>query len=198
MERVVNIIGLGASSKDIPDTGENWVLNVAYKKIIGKKIDKMFFMDDFSVILSDDSTIKPTDYNITNLLKDNPDIEIISRDDDCVKSLEGEALAKINAFPLNDAIELANGGYFTSTIAYTICYAILQKVDRIRLYGFEIWSGSDANEYEYQRPCVDFWLAFAISRGIKVEVPYLLLHNVINNQNYYGYIKNDLKQNYRR
>ena len=55
-------------------------------------------------------------------------------------------------------------------------------------YGFEIWSGSEANEYTAQRPCVDFWLAFAMGRGIKVEVPYYLLHTQKSNQNLYGYV----------
>jgi hypothetical protein len=66
------------------------------------------------------------------------------------------------------------------------------------LYGFEIWSGSDANEYNYQRPCVDFWLAFAIGRGIKVEVPYYLTLTAVNNQNYYGYFKGELSQNFKK
>ena len=41
MERVINIVGLGESSKDVPDHGEIWALNVSYKKLIGKKIDKL-------------------------------------------------------------------------------------------------------------------------------------------------------------
>ena len=198
MERIVNIIGLGESSKQVGDDGENWIINVAYKRIPNKKIDKMFFMDNFKDILYDDSFWEPHDYNLTEFLLKNPEVEIISKVEDNIKDLQGKNIAKIKMYPLNDAIALAGGGFFTSTIAYAVCYAILQKVDRIRLYGFEIWSGSDANEYHYQRPCIDFWITFAISRGIKVEVPYLLLQNISNNQNYYGYCKEDLKQNYRR
>lgn len=195
MERVVNIIGLGASASTCPDTGENWVLNVAYKWIPNLKIDKLFFMDNFDVIMHDDSTILPEQkYSFIECLEKNPDIEIISRFPDDIKNLEGKILGNIKGYPLKDAVSLIPGGYFTSTIAYTIVYAILQKVDRIRLYGFEIWAGSDANEYNYQRPCVDFWLAFAIARGIKVEIPYYLALTSINNQNYYGYFKNELKR----
>lgn len=198
MEKVINIIGLGASSKDVPDHGENWCMNVAYKNLIGKKIDKLFFMDDFSIILSQDSTHAPTDYNITDFIKDNPNAEIISRSDDYIKDLNGNKLAKVNMYPLNEAINLANGGYFTSTIAYTTCYAILKKVDRIRFYGMEVWSCSDANEYMYQRPCLDFWIAFALGRGMKIEIPYLVVPTSNNSQNYYGYIKGELNKNYRR
>ena len=195
MERVINIIGLGPSACIVPDHGENWVLNVSYKKIIGKKIDKIFFFDDYNLIVNQDSTQVPTDYNITHCIKDNPEIEIISRVDDKIIDLKGNILANIKGYPLDEARNLAYGGYFTSTIAYTICYAILQKVDRIRLYGFEIWTGSDANEYNYQRPCIDFWIAFALGRGIQVEVPYMLMQNISNNQNYYGYVKRELSKN---
>ena len=79
------------------------------------------------------------------------------------------------------------GMYFTSSIAYILAYAILEKVDRIRLYGFEIWSGSDANEYQVQRECVNFWLAYAMGRGIRVETPWYLLLTASNAQNLYGY-----------
>lgn len=198
MERVINLIGLGPSAKDVGDTGENWVLNVAYKNIPDKKISKMFFMDDWSIIMKDDASFPPVEYNFNQFIKDNPDVECISRQTSTINDVEGNKLTELTPYPINDAISLANGGYFTSTIAYALCYAILEKVDRIRLYGFEIWSGSDANEYLYQKPCIDFWLAFAIARGIKVDIPYLLLHNISNNQNYYGYIKGELKQNYRR
>lgn len=197
MERVINIIGLGISAKDVADTGENWVINIAYKHLIGKKIDKMFFMDDFNIILHKDSIFPPTNYDIISFIKDNPTVEIISKYNDIIKNLEGKKLAEIKEYPLNKAVDLAKGGYFTSSIAYALCYAILEKVDRIRLYGLEIWTGSDANEYNYQRPCLEFWIAFAIGKGIKIEVPYLLMQNISNFQNYYGYLKGDLNQNRR-
>lgn len=194
MERVVNIIGMGASGASVGDTGENWGLNNAYKRA---KLDKLFFFDDFSELMVSDSQIAPHDKTFTWFLKEYPDVEIISRFEDTIRDTEGNSLGKIKAYPLNEATKLAPGGFFTSTIAYAICYAILEKVDRIRLYGFEIWSGSDANEYMYQRPCVDFWLAYAMGRGIKVEVPWYLMLTTTNNQNYYGYSKVERLSNFK-
>lgn len=197
MERVVNIIGLGASAKNVPEDGENWVLNVAYKHLQDKKVHKMFFMDNFDNIMKDDALMMG-DYTFDKFILNNPEVEIISRKEDIIKHLDGNVLAKVKEYPFNDVLFLSNSIFFTSTIAYTLCYAILQKVDRIRLYGLELWAGSDANEYHYQRPCVDFWIAFAMGRGIKIDVPYMLMQQISNNQNCYGYISGDLKQNYRR
>ncbi|RPH74535.1 hypothetical protein EHM76_03390 [bacterium] len=202
MERIVNIVGMGASAKFAPvDNGEIWGVNNVYKfKDI--KIDKLFFMDGLADILALDSKICP-EYTFDKFLKDNPKVELISKYMDSVvdatKNLtdENRILANINEFPLSEAVDIIGGGYFTSTLAYMMAYAILQKVDRIRLYGFELWSGSDANEYDYQRPCMDFWIAVAIGKGIIVEVPYLLMQNITNNQNYYGYVKGELYQNRR-
>lgn len=205
MERVVNIIGLGASAQTTPDTGENWGLCHAYKHKL--PMTKLFFMDDFSVIAKGDTWIPPIDYTLDKFIADNPNCEIISKLDEKINDMSGKEIAKIHAYPLNEALFLAPGVFFTSTIAYTICYAILERerglkgvegvipVDRIRLYGFEMWSGSDANEFNYQRPCVDFWLAYAMGRGIKVEIPWYLLHTVKNEQNLYGYAQADIGKN---
>jgi hypothetical protein len=198
-ERVVNIIGLGASSAMTPDTGENWVICNAYKKV--HKADKWFFMDDFHFIDSGDKFIEPIDYHIDNFMRDNPNLDIISKFETELVNKDKDIKLKIKAFPLGRAVKLIPGGYFTSTIAYTIVYALMQeelgfeRVDRIRLYGFELWSGSDANEYSIQAPCVNDWLWFAMGKGVKVEAPYYLLQTVKNNQNYYGYNFGEMKYN---
>jgi hypothetical protein len=187
-ERVINIIGLGKSAKNVPDTGENWGINYAYK--FKHRLDKLFYFDN--LFDGGDKQIEPTNYNVNEYLSENPTVEIIGKVESQIKTInqdnnEVKLLANVKQFPLNDALDLAPGMYFTSTIAYIIAYAILQKVDRIRLYGFEIWSGSDSNEYTVQKACVNFWLAFAMGRGIKVEIPWYLLLTADNAQNLYGY-----------
>lgn len=199
MERVINIIGMGESGKDAPDTGENWVINIAWKRLKDKKVDKMFFMDNlFEEVLAQDKMLDPIDYNFNDFLKCNPDVELISKFNSIIKDKDMNPIKTIKEYPLNKAIEISKGGYFTSSVAYALAYAILEKVDRIRLYGFELWTYSCANEYEYERPCVEFWIAFALARGIKVEIPYMILLNSQNKQNYYGWKPGELFQNYRR
>lgn len=193
MERVVNIIGMGRSSANLPDTGENWGINFSY---VYGKLDKLFFMDGISlqVQCAKDAEAR-FGVSFEEALAKNPAMELISNCDieNCIQKETGEFMmqdgmaALVHPFPLIKVVDLAPGCYFTSTAAYAIAYAILEKVDRIRLYGFEIWSGSDANEYRYQRPCIDFWLAFAMGRGIKVECPWYLVQTAGNNQNLYGY-----------
>lgn len=239
MERVVNIIGMGASKGSVPDTGENWGINFAFKT---NRLDKLFFMESLMDWLPQkDERYPPFNYTFDKFLEQNPDCELISQTNDFVKNVStGKKLREIQAFPLNEACELIPGGYFSSTVAYIIVYTMVElqakenildglitisnsekdetikkdlvskidnlqeeiknfrPVDRIRLYGIEAWSGGDANEYNYQRPCMEFWLAFAQGRGIKVEIPYYMIHTNNCNQNFYGYFSFDAKhKNYK-
>lgn len=58
--------------------------------------------------------------------------------------------------------------YFTSTIAYMFGVAILEKVDRVEIYGVEM---SDAVEYRDQKANTEFFMGFAMAKGIEVWVP---------------------------
>jgi hypothetical protein len=60
------------------------------------------------------------------------------------------------------------GTYLTSTFAYMMALAILEKVDQISIFGFEMGSGT---EYAYQRPCGEFLIGYARAKGIEVNVP---------------------------
>jgi hypothetical protein len=191
-ERVVNIIGMGASSRDVPDHGENWGINVAYK--LCPRMDKLFFFDEFKELMFDDSHIPPLERTFTEMLKNNPNVELISKIGAPVNDQDGNKLTDVKAFPIQEAIYLASGCYFTSTISYIIAYAILEKVDRIRLYGFEVWSGADRTEYSYQRQAVEFWLGLAIGKGIKVELPYVCMLAAMPSQSLYGYADFHLKK----
>ena len=191
-EYVVNIIGYGATRLSVPDTGENWGLCGIYKHADKIRIDKLFFMDDLlSWMPAWDKNFRP-EYTFIQFCKENPNVELISKFDQILGDNQDATFKKpITRYPLNEASELLPGVYFTTTIAYVIAYAILKKVDRIRLYGFEIWSQVDANEYAFQRPCVDMWLSFAMGRGIKIEVPYYLTQAANNPNNFYGYKHNE-------
>ncbi len=196
MERIVNIIGLGASSAMVPETGENWGLSCAYKIC---KLDKIIFMDDIGLLLNSGQEFPEYNKTFEQFIDECPNVEIISTQGMNLLNLSSENKGiVVKPYPLQEAVKLAYGGYFTSSIAYAIVLAILEKVDRIRLYGFELWSGSDANEYTVQAPCVEFWLAFAMGRGIKVEMPFLTMKTSNNNQNFYGYMKAKDTNNYLR
>ncbi len=57
--------------------------------------------------------------------------------------------------------------YFTSTFPYMIALAIEEGVDEITLLGGDL---SSTDEYVDQRPCVEWWLGYAMGRGIRVIV----------------------------
>lgn len=58
--------------------------------------------------------------------------------------------------------------YYTSTFAYMMGIAIIENFDRIEIYGFEF---SDDIEYVKQKACAEFWIGFALGRGIEVYTP---------------------------
>lgn len=59
------------------------------------------------------------------------------------------------------------GKYFTSSIAWQIAFAIYSGAEEIALYGVDMM-GDD--EYGYQRPCCEFYLGYAIAKGIRVSL----------------------------
>ena len=60
--------------------------------------------------------------------------------------------------------------YFTSTLAYYLGIATLPEegFERIEIYGFDL---ADDIEYIKQKACAEWWIGFAMGRGIEVYVP---------------------------
>jgi len=88
-----------------------------------------------------------------------------------------EEVPKSIAYPLHEVVEEvfpnmrrgdAKVKYFTSTFAYEMGIAILEKFERIEIYGFEM---SDQIEYVKQKACAEFWIGFALGRGIEIYTP---------------------------
>ena len=100
-----------------------------------------------------------------------------------------EEIPKSVGYPLHEVVEkvfpLFRRGkdevkYFTSTFAYMMGIAILEDFERIEVYGFEM---SDDIEYVKQKACAEFWIGFAMGRGIEVYTP---PHNQIMFSELYG------------
>lgn len=58
--------------------------------------------------------------------------------------------------------------YLESSIAYMLALAILEKVDRIGIWGVDLHCES---EYAYQRPNLEYLIGLARGKGIKVFIP---------------------------
>ncbi len=70
--------------------------------------------------------------------------------------------------PIERLIGLVGKDYFSSTIAYMIALAILEKFTTIHLYGIDLIVG---DEWDYQKPNAEFWLGVANGAGISVGIP---------------------------
>jgi hypothetical protein len=75
---------------------------------------------------------------------------------------ENSQLPNATPFP-KDEIIARFGSYFTSSIAWMIGYAILQKPDCIGLWGIDMMGDE---EYGQQRPCCEYLLGIARGMGI--------------------------------
>jgi len=74
------------------------------------------------------------------------------------------------AFPLAEVLTEFDSGYFNSTVAYAVAYAIWIGVKKISLFGVD-FTYPDAHQAEKGRACVEYWLGMAAARGIRVVVP---------------------------
>lgn len=81
------------------------------------------------------------------------------------------------AYPIHEVCEIVFKNYrrgdkkvkyFTSTLAYMMGIAILEKFERVEIYGFEL---ADEIEYVKQKACAEFWIGYALGKGIEVYTP---------------------------
>lgn len=79
----------------------------------------------------------------------------------------GEFINKKN-FPLKEILNTFNISYFTNSISYMIAHAIYERYDTISLYGVDM---VQELEFIYERPCVDFWLGYAMAKNISIVLP---------------------------
>jgi hypothetical protein len=84
-----------------------------------------------------------------------------------VGSHQSSAIHRLGSYPIDEVIRYFGTDYFTNTVDYAIALAIYRKFTGIGLYGVNM---SNATEYAYQKPGVEFWIGQAMGRGIKVTV----------------------------
>jgi len=58
--------------------------------------------------------------------------------------------------------------YLESSIAYMVALAILEKVDRVGIWGVDLHCDS---EYAFQRPNMEYLIGLARGAGVKVFIP---------------------------
>lgn len=192
----VSILGLGASLNEYTNItkrlggrhkycDETWTINSLGSVI---QSDKIFHMDDVR-IQEIRAKAKP-ESNIAGMLEwmKKTDIPIItSRPHPDYKST--------TPFPLIEVLNQFDTGYFNSTAAYAVAYAIYIGVEQISLFGVD-FTYPDAHDAEKGRACVEYWLGMASERGIRLSIPKTsslldALHT--QRERFYGYDTLDMK-----
>jgi len=185
----VAIVGLGNSFSEYilakirsEKFDEVWAINSMSGVIYH---DKCFMMDPPSRFLDSPNAGKQTDI-MADRLKVKLGVPIFSctLDKRCPDVVE---------FPLQEVIQKTGYAYLNNTVAYSFAYAIAQEVSELHLYGID-FTHKAINFAEAGRACCEFWLAIAISKGIKVNIAHnssLLDMNVPEDQKLYGYHRLD-------
>ena len=185
----IAIVGLGNSFSEYilakirsEKFDEVWAINSMSGVIYH---DKCFMMDPPSRFLDTPNAGKQTNI-MADRLRQKINIPIFSctLDKRCPDVVE---------FPLQEVIQKTGYAYLNNTVAYSFAYAISQKVSELHLYGID-FTHKAVNFAEAGRACCEFWLAIAISKGIKVNIAHnssLLDMNVPKDQKLYGYHRLD-------
>ena len=185
----IAIVGLGNSFSEYilakirsEKFDEVWAINSMSGVIYH---DKCFMMDPPSRFLDTPNAVKQTNI-MADRLKQKINIPIFSctLDKRCPDVVE---------FPLQEVIQKTGYAYLNNTVAYSFAYAIAQEVSELHLYGID-FTHKAINFAEAGRACCEFWLAIAISKGIKINIAHnssLLDMNVPEDQKLYGYHRLD-------
>ena len=181
----VAIVGLGNSSSEYlmsrirsEKFDEVWAINSMSAVIYH---DKCFMMDPPSRFLDSPNAGKQTDI-MADRLKVKLGVPIFSctLDKRCPDVVE---------YPLQEVLQKTRYAYLNNTVAYALAYAIAQEVKQIYLFGID-FTYRDIAFAEAGRGCCEFWLAVAITKGIKINIAHnssLLDTNVKEDQKLYGY-----------
>jgi len=128
--------------------GEVWGLNT---HCLMRNYDRVFDIHDMSKYPRDEALRKRYHKHIN---ENNIPVYTIRTFPDIPTSIQ---------FPLEDMPFL----YFMTSIDYMIAYAIHLGATTIQLFGVKILRGLS---HEHARPCIEFWLGYAVAHGIEVNI----------------------------
>ena len=97
-------------------------------------------------------------------------------------------------FPLSILINDLSCSYFNNTIAYSIAFALWNKVESINIFGVDFTYKNNMHFAEAGRACVEFWISKCLDKKINVSIApnsNLLDTNVPLKDKLYGYHRLD-------
>lgn len=105
------------------------------------------------------------DFHVAGLRMSKTPIYMLERHEDIPASVR---------YPMEDVHALIGSAtgkrtpYLESSIAYMLALAILERVDRVGIWGVDLHCDS---EYAFQRPNLEYLIGLARGRGMKVFIP---------------------------
>jgi hypothetical protein len=176
----VAIVGFADSSRNAAPFDDPewtvWSLNQLYRHI--PRFDRWFEIHSRPIFVAD--IVRDTHYVEwlqtapvpVYMMQTFPDMPMSVRYPiEQVGALQGIPVAQTRAWYEGLALPSATRGggpYLQSAIGFMIALAILEGFEEIGLWGIDLVVGG---EYEYQKPNAEFWLGYAMARGIKVTIP---------------------------
>ena len=166
----VSILGMGPSIDDFTDFAkrfggshsfcdEVWGINNVGGVF---QCDRVFHMDDVRV--QERRAEAQPKSNIANMLK-----WMRGHSGPIYTSHVDPGYPGLVPYPVQDVIQDLGMVYFNSTVAWAVAFAIHARVGVISLFGLD-FSYQHSHKAERGRACVEFWLAAARARGIKINV----------------------------
>ena len=172
-KKTVAFVGMSTTSCGLApykDKGvEIWSLNQAHAFPWMKRADRWFQIHTSK--LWDKEVVKRDVHGHNDWLRENPwNIPIYMQywRDDVPNSVAYPLREVCNTFFKNMRRGDAKVKYFTSTIAYMFGVALLEKFERIEIYGTEMAAGTEFGE---QKACAEFWIGQALGRGVEIYLP---------------------------
>lgn len=139
---------------------ETWGINALGDVFI---CDRIFHMDD--VVVQQIRADAAPQSNIAHMLK-----WLKTTKTPVVTSRKHAEYPALEEFPLADVLTKYPYGYFNSTAAYAVAYAIHVGATKITIFGND-FTYPDAHDAEKGRACVEFWLGIAAAQGIELAMP---------------------------
>jgi len=162
--RTVAFVGFSRVSNQavfdgLPAHVEIWTLNHAHK--FDWRIDRLFEVHEFDQITDPHYYTDEIRTQHLNYLYSNQTAAVY------MQTQHTEIPSSV-VYPLAEALRLTvNRKRYRSTFDYMAALAIIEKVDRVEIYGFDMDPGT---EYDHQRPSAVYWIGRMEGAGIDVEI----------------------------
>lgn len=157
----VAIVGFASSTRELanelPESVEIWGLNNLYRPGFLKRADRWFELHSRAIWDTNLDARRGADYPQWLAAFGGP-VYLLEQQPDIPNSVR---------YPI-EAVVADVGDYLTSTAAYMAALAILERVAKLYVFGFDM---AERTEYATQRAGFEYVLGVARGRGIEVILP---------------------------